>query len=79
MDVAVVGGCLLTGLRDVTNDLTALDATGHGRWVVVMPFDASPVCARFDTSVPAGPMPQRVTSPVDPASWRSSIDEEGCA
>ena len=79
MDVAVVGGCLLTGLRDVTNDLTALDATGHGRWVVVMPFDAPPVCARFDTYVPVGRMPERLASPVDPAGWTSSIDEEGFA
>ena len=79
MDVAVVGGCLLTGLRDVTDDLTALDAPGHGRWVVVIPFDGPPVCARFDTCAPAERLPETRPSPVDPAGWVSSLDEEGFA
>ncbi len=79
MDVAVVGGCLLTGLRDVTDDLTALDAPGHGRWVVVLPFDAPPLCARFERCVPAGPMPDGALSPVDPGSWTSSLDRESFA
>ncbi|HEX2047743.1 MAG TPA: anthranilate synthase component I family protein [Acidimicrobiales bacterium] len=77
MDVAVVGGCLLTGLRDVTNDLTALDRPGHGRWVVVLPFDAPPLCARFDSCVPVGRLPEGALSPVDAAAWTSSLDEEG--
>ena len=79
MDVAVVGGCLLTGLRDVTNDLTALDAAGHGRWVVVLPFDAPPVCARFDAWGPVGQLPGGAAPAVDPSSWTSSLDEEGFA
>ncbi len=79
MDVAVVGGCLLTGLRDVTNDLTALDAPGHGRWVVVLPFDAPPLCARFDTCVPARRVPDSAASPVDPAGWTSSLDQDSFA
>ncbi|MDQ4068621.1 MAG: anthranilate synthase component I family protein [Actinomycetota bacterium] len=75
--MAVVGGCLLTGLRDVTNDLTALDAPGHGWWAVVIPFDAPPVCARFDRRVPA-PAPAGGASPgVDAGAWTSSTDEEG--
>ena len=45
--LAVVGGKLLTGLRDVTSDLTVLDSTGM--WAVVIPFAGEPVCARFDT------------------------------
>ena len=77
MDTAVVGGCLLTGLRDVTGDLTVLDASGHGRWAVVLPFDAPPVCARFDRWVPvAGPAPAP-TAPIPIDSWTSSLDENG--
>ncbi len=79
MDVAVVGGCLLTGLRDVTNDLTALDAPGHGRWAVVLPFDAPPLCARFERCAPGGQPPDGVPPAVDPQSWTSSLDEEGFA
>ena len=44
--LAVVGGLLFTGLRDVTSDLDALD--GEGWWAVVLPYDGSPVCARFE-------------------------------
>ena len=77
MDTAVVGGCLLTGLRDVTSDLTVLDASGHGRWAVVLPFDAPPVCARFDRWTAAtGPAPA-TTAPVPTGSWTSSADEDG--
>jgi para-aminobenzoate synthetase component 1 len=74
--MAVVGGCLLTGLRDVTDDLTALDAPGHGRWAVVLPFDAPPVCARFDTSTPSPPWKQRPVARVAPDAWTSSLDQE---
>ena len=79
MDTAVVGGCLLTGLRDVTSDLTVLDAPGHGRWAVVLPFDAPPVCARFDRWEPAdrlAPAP-RAAPPVPIEAWTSSLDEDG--
>ena len=76
MDTAVVGGCLLTGLRDVTDDLTVLEASGHGRWAVVLPFDAPPVCARFDRWTPAD-RPPPATAPVPPASWTSSLDQDG--
>jgi para-aminobenzoate synthetase component 1 len=45
--------------------------------VVVLPFDGPPMCARFDTCTPGGPMPERALSAVDPESWSSSLDEEG--
>jgi para-aminobenzoate synthetase component 1 len=78
VDTAVVGGCLLTGLRDVTGDLTVLDASGHGRWAVVLPFDAAPVCARFDRWGPAPAADAGVrTAPVPPDAWTSSLDEDG--
>jgi para-aminobenzoate synthetase component 1 len=77
VDTAVVGGCLLTGLRDVTDDLTVLDAPGHGQWAVVLPFDAPPVCARFDRwSAVERPAPAP-TTPVPPGSWTSSLGEAG--
>ena len=77
--MAVVGGCLLTGLRDVTSDLTALDAPGHGRWAVVVPFDAPPVCARFDTAAPAPPLPAPAGPLVPAHAWTSSLDQDGFA
>lgn len=77
MDVAVVGGCLLTGLRDVTDDLTALDARSPGRWAVVLPFQGRPVCARFDTWRPAPPAARtRLDAIVGPSEWTSSLDRD---
>jgi para-aminobenzoate synthetase component 1 len=77
--LAVVGGCLLTGLRDVTEDITVLDAAGHGQWAVVLPFDGPPVCARFDRVVPAAGLDAPATTPVPVGTWASSMDEEGFA
>jgi len=78
VDVAVVGGCLLTGLRDVTEDLTALDAPRRGRWAVVVPFEGPPVCARFDAWRPARqPFGTGGTVPVPPSAWTTSLDREG--
>ena len=77
MDTAVVGGCLLTGLRDVTSDLTVLDASGHGLWAIVLPFDGPPVCARFDRSAPATAAPRPATAPIPIESWTSSLDRDG--
>ena len=74
-----MGGFLLTGLRDVTDDLTVLDAAGHGRWAVVLPFDAPPVCARFDVSAPAARVPAAASPPVLATGWTSSLDEDGFA
>ena len=82
VDLAVVGGRLLTGLAEVTSDLGALD--GGGLWAVVLAFDAPPVCARFATSEPAAgwPPPRRAAGRprewgVPPASWTSSLDRSG--
>jgi para-aminobenzoate synthetase component 1 len=69
----VVGDRLLTGLRDVTSDLTALDGTGY--WAVVAPFDGEAVCARFDHVGPARPYRGRPWVGVAPEAWRSSLDE----
>jgi para-aminobenzoate synthetase component 1 len=79
VDTAVVGGCLLTGLRDVTDDLTVLDAAGHGQWAVVLPFDGPPVCARFDVCVPAARPATVAAPPVPLAGWASSLDADGFA
>ena len=71
--LAVVGDRLLTGLRDVTDDLSALDGSGY--WAVVLPFGGPPVCARFEHVGPARPYRGRPWVGVDPDAWRSSLDE----
>ncbi|MGH9151516.1 MAG: anthranilate synthase component I family protein [Acidimicrobiales bacterium] len=70
--LAVVGGRLATGLVDVTSDLSALD--GPGFWAVVVPFDAPPVCARFEHVRPATPWPGARWVGPGPSAWRSSLD-----
>ena len=70
--LAVVGGQLCTELRDVTSDLAALDSTGF--WVVVLPYDGEPVCARFDKVRGAVPWPGRPWRGPAPRSWTSSLD-----
>ncbi|HEX6597005.1 MAG TPA: anthranilate synthase component I family protein [Acidimicrobiales bacterium] len=75
IDRALIGGWRATGLAALTSDVSALD--GGGRWVVVLPFEGPPVCARFrDWSPVEGPTgaaaDRRV--PVPLASWRSSLD-----
>ena len=71
--LAVVGDRCFTGLRDVTSDLSALDAAGL--WVVVVRFEGEVTCARFDR---VGPVPK--TWPAWPApptpAWTSSLDRE---
>jgi para-aminobenzoate synthetase component 1 len=72
--LAVVGGRLLTGLRDVTTDLTALD--GRGFWAVVLPFEGEPVCARFAEVRLARPWPGRPwRGPTGGGTaWTTSLD-----
>jgi para-aminobenzoate synthetase component 1 len=70
--LAVVGDRLLTGLVDVTDDLTALDSTGF--WAVVLPFDEPPVCARFDRVRPAVPWPGPPWRGPAVEDWTSSLD-----
>jgi para-aminobenzoate synthetase component I len=76
--LAVVGGRLLTGLVDVTDDPAALD--GRGMWAVVIPFDGPPVCARFAEVRPARPWPGAPWRGPHPAAWTTSLDRAGfCA
>jgi para-aminobenzoate synthetase component 1 len=76
--LAVVGGRLATGLRDVTSDLAALDSSGF--WAVVVSFEGDAVCARFDTVRPARPWPGPAWTGPPPASWTSSLDRDAfCA
>lgn len=72
--LAVVGDRLATGLAEVTDDLGVLDTSGF--WAVVLPFDGTPVCARFTNVRPARPWqgPRWVGPPAD--SWRSSLDHD---
>nr|MBA3266632.1 chorismate-binding protein [Acidimicrobiia bacterium] len=77
-DFAVVGRRRFSGLSEVSSDLGVLDHTGTGAWVVVLPFDGPPVCARFDAvaSVPEGaaalPRSARWRGP-DAGAWTSSL------
>ena len=71
--LAVVGDRLLTGLRDVTSDLGALDSSGY--WAVVLPFSGTPVCARFDRVQAARPWRGAPWVGVAPDAWRTSLDE----
>ena len=73
--LAVVGGQLCTELRDVTSDLAALDSTGF--WVVVLPYDGEPVCARFDKVRGAVPWPGRPWRGPTARSWSTSLDRTG--
>ena len=79
-DLAVVGGRLFTGLEELSGDVGVLDS--WGTWVVVLPFDGPPVCARFGGVEPAGHGPSAAVSASDwsgppRASWSSSLDREG--
>ena len=64
----------MTGLLDVTTDVAALDSRGF--WVVVLPFDGPPVCARFGRVRPAVPWPGRPWSGPAASAWRSSLDRD---
>ena len=75
----MVGGRLFTGLEDLSADLHVLD--GGGTWVVVLPFDGPPVCARFRHMAPASRRPATLGTPSDwvgpqAAAWTSSLDRE---
>ena len=75
--VAAVGGRLATGLLDVTGDVAALD--GPGFWVVVLPFEGEPVCARFARVRPLTGRPARTWVGPPASSWTSSLDHDGFA
>jgi para-aminobenzoate synthetase component 1 len=78
-DLALVGGRLFTGLEELSADPAVLDTAGM--WVVVLPFDGPPVCARFSGVAPARRWPAGVGSTPrwsgpPRASWTSSLDRE---
>jgi para-aminobenzoate synthetase component 1 len=66
------GGWLASGLRDLTDDVAALDSSGY--WAVVGTFEGRFTCARFD-SVRRAPLPPPQVPWVGPpaATWRSSL------
>ena len=68
-----MGGRLATELIDVTDDLSALDSSGF--WAVVLPFDGSPVCARFAQVRPARPWPGAPWRGPAADAWTSSLSE----
>ena len=70
--LAVVGDRLLTDLVEVTTDVAALD--GEGLWAVVLPFDGTPVCARFRRWQPARPWPGAPWRGPAPEAWTTSLD-----
>ncbi len=67
------GGRLATGLRDVTDDVAALDGTGW--WAVVLGFEGDVLCARFsdvrEQALPPAPWPG-----VPSTAWVSSMSRE---
>ena len=71
--LAVVGGRLATDLVDLTTDLGALDSQGF--WAVVLPFEGSPICARFANVRPARPWPGPPWEGPPPDAWTSSLSE----
>lgn len=76
--LCVVGDRLLTGLSDVTTDLTALDSAGW--WTVVLPYDGAPICARFERARPARPWPGLPWRGPARDEWHSSLDRDAfCA
>ena len=72
--IAVIGGIVATELLDVTTDLAALDSSGW--WATVLPFDGTPLCARFGRQRPTSGIPRSPRPWVGPAadSWISSLD-----
>lgn len=71
--LGVVGGRLATGLRDVTGDLAALDSSGF--WAVVLPFEGTPTCARFEHVRPAPAWPGQPWHGPPRDAWTTSLDE----
>jgi len=78
-DFAVLGGRLFRGLDDISADLAVLDEPTHGTWVVVLPFDSRPVCARFTDVGPVPPELKRQWEGPPAATWTSSLDRPGYA
>ena len=73
--LAFLGGRWARGVLDITSDISALDSSG--RWAVVLPYDGSTTCVRFDNWSTRRPAAAKVGRWVGPqsADWASSIDE----
>lgn len=71
--IAIIGGTVASGLADVTSDLSALESTGW--WAVVVDFEGTAVCARFERQRPTGSWPRspRPWAGPDAGSWTSSL------
>lgn len=71
--LARVGGLWGTGLLDVSSDLSVLDRSG--RWAVAIPYDGTPVLARFATWDVAAQNEVGPWRGPDPSRWRSSMTQ----
>ena len=74
-DWAVVDGRLLTGLAEVSADLSVLDS--GGTWVVAVSFEGEARCLRFARSDPLGTWWDRAAPWSPPDDWTSSLDRDG--
>ncbi|BBA96061.1 putative anthranilate synthase [Actinacidiphila reveromycinica] len=84
--MARFGPLVATDLRDVTDDVAALDSSGF--WAVAADFDGRTLCARFGDvrraprpAPPPGATPAEVAAHAgwrgpDPRTWTSSADQE---
>ena len=68
---AHLGGLVATGLREITDDVSALDR--GGRWAVAVPYAGQPVLARFDTWRP-GMIDELAGRWRGPGEWATSLD-----
>ena len=71
---AHLGGLIARDLIEVSDDPRALD--GGGRWAVVVPYDGSPVFARFADWRP-GPPRAVAGAWQGPTTWETSLGREG--
>ena len=68
---ASLGGLVASGLREVSDDPAVLD--GAGRWAVAVPYEGTPVFARFD-DWRQGRADDVAATWRGPRAWASSLD-----
>jgi para-aminobenzoate synthetase component I len=74
--MARFGRLVASDLRDVTDDLSALDSSGF--WAVAADFDGRTVCARFgDVREAPREAPAALWHGPDRSAWASSMDRAG--
>lgn len=66
---------LATGLAELSDDPRSLDESG--RWAVVVTFEGSVTCARFDHWRPAPLPPAPQWTGPSRSGWSTSLDQEG--